>query len=164
MAKFLKYNNHYKIINLDSVSNIGTRIDYVNSYPKYKIIFNMSYGVNLRTHNNTTDKIISDYIYWETDDLYTYNHMKTLTLNNIKSTWIDCSVQDDSRFVNPSKISSIVYDINEKEERYKVIFNLNHSVSFKFGGLTSEFVFVKFNTKKEYYEYIKYIDEFVLSK
>lgn len=134
-----------KIINLSRVSNIGIIYE-----PKPKIVFNMDYAVTLRSKHTQEEKLISDYVYWDAismDDLY---EMKEF-IDSQTVDWVYYS--DDFRIINPTKISSVVFDEDQTQNRYKIIFNLSHTVTMKDGGLTSEFVYYRFNDKKSYSEY-----------
>ena len=131
-----------KVVNLKNVSNINI----VGS----RIIFNMNYNINIG-HN----KFISDYVYWEgtQDDLNA--RLKILNCNDyFVSNFIE---KVNNGYVNINEISSMKL----LENKYRVIFNLSHPVSFKDHNgvqrLTSEFVYVDCGHEKEFKEYVKYV-------
>lgn len=152
---FIKFNDNQRIVNLDSVSNIG----YVEEESKYKVIFNMDYGVSLRDkHSFEQDKTISDYIYWTCTDSELFKEMKKYVSEKTKE-WLSCPYEINSRVINPEKISSIVYDIDAPSKRFKIIFNLSHSVSMRSSsGTTSEYVFFKFETFEKFMTCKKHIE------
>ena len=152
---FIKFSDNHKIVNLNSVSNIG----YVEEEYKSKVIFNLDYGVSLRDKNSKEqEKIISDYIYWASSDYKMYLEMKQF-IKNKTADWIKCPFDDNSRVINPKKISSIVYDVDQSTRRYKIIFNLSHTVSMRnSAGTTSEYVFFKFDTFEKYLDCKKYVE------
>lgn len=152
MNKFLQYSPSEKIVNLNHVTSIG----FIESYDRNKVVFNMDYSITLKN----SEKLISDYIYWETQDDEIFERMKKLVNENTED-WMSCPNDENLRRVNPEKISSIVFDMNEEKSRYKIIFNLSHNVSFKFGGLTSDFIFYKFTTKEDYDNCVKHVHDFL---
>jgi hypothetical protein len=143
-AKFIQYKQN-KIINLSRVSNIGIIYE-----PKPKIVFNMDYAVTLRTKQTQEEKLISDYVYWDALSLDDFYDMKDL-IDEQTADWI--YYNDKFRIVNPDKISSIVFDEEKSINRYKIIFNLSHTVSMREGGMTSEFVYYKFDDSKSFNDY-----------
>ena len=65
--------------------------------------------------------------------------------------WFESPSFGIKRFINPEYISSIVMDSSDK---YKIIFNLSHTISMKNSeGLTSEYIYFKFNDLKEFNQY-----------
>jgi hypothetical protein len=152
----IKHKNN-PIINLNNVSNVF--IDRKSN----KVVFNMSHSVKL------TDVITADYEYWtytDINEIQEYLH-KALTSsgfiepNNIYN-----------RYVNMSKVSSIKTD----DRTFKVIYNLACTVThpddvkkIKAGmsiplnkqRLTSDFVFIRFNSADEYYDYMDSLEAFI---
>jgi hypothetical protein len=110
----------------------------------------MDYSVSLRSKHSQEEKLISDYVYWDAismDDLY---EMKDL-IDEQTADWV--YYNDNFRIINPRKISSVVFDEDQTLNRFKIIFNLSHTVTMRDGGMTSEFVYYKFNDKKSFLEY-----------
>ena len=149
----IKHENN-PIVNLQNVSNIF--VDRKNN----KVIFNMNYSVKLR------EKVTADYEYWNYSDLQTLLEYLDPILeqngfilpNNIYN-----------RYVNSNCISSIKVD----DRKMKVIYNLNCTVTHpddakKIDGginiplnkqrMTSDFVFIKFNSQDDFYDYSDKID------
>lgn len=133
-----------RYVNLKNVSNIN--ID------NNRIIFNMSYNINI-----SSNKQISDYVYWEGDanDLDARIHI------------IESNSYFNGNFIR--KIKGGYININEVssvkilDKKMRVIFNLSHPVTFKdYQGnlkLTSEFVYVDASHEKEFNQYVNYVKE-----
>lgn len=143
---FLKVNN--TVVNLDNVSNINL-IKHRN-----RIAFNMNYNIELRIDEKT--KYISDYVYWDAKDDREYeDNLRRLQTDDF---FICEFIKHPNGFININEISSIKYN----EFKRRVIFNLSHTVSFKDESgdfkLTSEFVYVNFNSQKEYDEFVNYLE------
>jgi len=148
--KFVSFQTQ-KIVNLDNVASYGLiEHKYKESY---RIVFNMTYGITLPN----TDKIISDYVYWETSDNTEFKKMQSV-IKNYSEDWI-CS-PDNTRYINPEQISSIVIE-DTYEDKLKIIFNLSHTVSMKTSGLTSEFVYFKFNSFDSIQKYKAVLKKFL---
>lgn len=153
---FINFKNN-KIVNLKNVSNIG----FISNDTKNRVVFNMNYGVSLRDNYTKDTKIISDYVYWEAESLTELMEMRNLVLEKTKH-WISYPYGTDYRIINPDEVSSVVFDCDEYKNRFKIIFNLSHQVSFKYGGTTSEFTFYKFNNKEDYSKCKDFIKDIIL--
>jgi len=136
-----------KIVNLDQVSNIGfdTGTDRFNN-PKFKIIFNMVYGVSLK---NNTDKQIPDYVYFVYDNPEEYqDKIDKLNAQINHAKWFAPLIGDKvDMIINPNYISFISTD----RSKNRIITNLSCSVSFynDYQRKTSDFIFLDFNTLDE---------------
>jgi hypothetical protein len=132
-----------KILNLQNVSNINIVKD--------RIIFNLNYPVNI----NSGNKQISDYVYWDgnSNDLKA-RQIVFLSNNYFKNNFIE-KINDG--YININCISSVKF-IDDKK---RVIFNLNHPVTFKDykqeSKQTSEFVYIDCQNEKQYKEYENYV-------
>jgi len=138
-----------RLINLKNVSNINIINDnYTN---RYRIVFNLNYPIKIK------DKFISDYVYWDAidQDNMSYNLIKLNEDIYFKENFID--QVNGNGYINSNEISSIKFS----EKKNRVIFNLSHLVTFTdFNGqnkITSEFVYVNCDNKKQYNEYVNYI-------
>lgn len=152
---------HNKVVNLKNVSNINIIRNFKNSH--FRIIFNMNYCValpdNKKTDNKSTTKLISDYVYWDFNDVKSLEESISTIENNehFSENFIDQI--DDRGYINLNEVSSIKFSENKK----RVIFNLSHPVTFidfdKKEKITSEFVFINCGSLLEYKEYVKYLEE-----
>jgi len=144
-----------KIVNLKAVSNIAFEA-YINrfSVQEYKIIFNMGYPVSLKTDYS---KHISDYVYFIYQDKAEYERTVDILSDLINHHgWIAPLINGVvTRITNPESISFISTD----PRKNRVILNLNTSVSFYNNNarLTSDFIYLDFNTPEEYIENFAYI-------
>lgn len=133
---FFKTDNN-KSLNLKKVSNVNI--------VKNRIVFNMNYSVDI---NNS--RLISDYVYWDSNDAYGLNSkIKQLSQNKyFIENFITKPFQDG--FINMNEISSVKFEDN----KFRVIFNLSHPVTFTdYNGknkITSEFVYADCRNNAEY--------------
>ena len=154
--KFIKgpldrYGNS-KIVNIDQVSNIAFEIKEQKGSTRYKIIYNMSYPISLKSNNS---KMIPDYVYMVFDNEDQYQE-KVDELNLLLEDWI-APIRNDiiDRIVNPKFISFINTDINQN----RVIVNLATSISFysDYSRHTSDFIYFTFDTPDEFESEYKYM-------
>lgn len=140
MASLLIRFKNQKIVNIKNVTSIALFPD------KFRIVFNMNYSITLPN----SSQLISDYVYWEATSLDQYKEMFN-SFRNMIDRWVESPSFGIKRFINPEYISSIVMDSSDK---YKIIFNLSHTISMKNSeGLTSEYIYFKFNDLKEFNQY-----------
>ena len=140
MASLLIRFKNQKIVNIKNVTSVAL-------FPeKLRIVFNMNYSITLPN----SDQLISDYVYWEADSAQQYKEMFS-SFRNMFDRWFESPNFGIKRYINPDYISSIVMDSSDK---YKIIFNLSHTISMKnSNGLTSEYIYFKFNDLKEFNQY-----------
>lgn len=150
MSSFIQLDN--MLVNLQNVCNINIKND---SYKK-RIIFNMNYNIEINTNNGL--KMISDYVYWD-------SHSETHIVDSVEELYnndyfVNNFIHQGSPkkgYININEISSIKYSPHKN----RVIFNLSHPISFvdydKSVKVTSEFIFVDFNTTNELNDYVEYI-------
>jgi len=147
---FIKTND--KIVNLMNVSNINVLRD------KNRIVFNMNYGIEL------SDKIISDYVYWDFDSVNSLDKNIDLLYKTdyFKDNFI--SKTNDNGYINIKEISSVKFC----KHKFRIIFNLSHTISFKNKNgeykTTSEFVYVNCCNQQTYFDYINYIEKTLVIK
>lgn len=148
---FLRFKDN-RIINLKNVTNIAILKE------KNRFIFNMNYGITLPNEN----KIISDYVYWDMLNEKEFSECMNMISSYVQD-WIFFP-KNPTRIINKDCVSSIVFDYestpyNANFRRMKIIFNFCNSVSFKQGGLTSDFTYFSFNNEQDYEQCKKYILE-----
>ena len=139
--------NDNKYVNLRETTSIA-----FEDNNRYKIIFNMNYGISLK---NNTNKIISDYVYsvYNTYEEFEENLLYLMNLVD-EYQWIKCK---DPRLVNPDHISFVTTD----PRKNRIIINIASSVSFN-GDLknkTSDFVYINCDDQDEYNEKLTYIQD-----
>ena len=152
MNMFFETKDH-KFVNLREVTSIAFE-EYTDRFgvEKYKVIFNMNYGVSLK---NDTSKMIADYVYsiYNTREDFTDAFLYLINLVD-EYQWIKCK---EPRIVNPDHISFVTVD----KHRNRIILNLSCSVSFHgdHASKTSDFVYINCSDKDEYYERLTNIRE-----
>ena len=134
-----------KSVNLREVTSIA-----FEEKNNFKIIFNMSYPVSLRSNPN---KLISDYVYSIYNNRKDFRNDVNYLMNLVEEyQWIKAK---EPRIINPDYISFITQDYNKN----RIIINIASSVSFH--GLdeskTSDFVYINCNTKDEFKERLRKI-------
>jgi DNA integrity scanning protein DisA with diadenylate cyclase activity len=147
-------NTNDRLINLKNVSNINIIDD---SYKhKYRIIFNLNYNIEIPTC--TGNKLISDYVYWDAVDENDFHYNIKYLKDNKYFQQNFLNHVNGRCFINTNEISTIKFS----EKKYRVIFNLSHSITFtdsdKNERLTSEFVYVNCASYKEFKEYTKHVN------
>lgn len=145
--------NDSKFVNLREVTSIAFE-EYTdrNGIDKYKVIFNMNYGISLR---NNTDKIISDYVYSVYEDRREFDDVLLYLMNLVDEyLWIKMK---EPRIVNPDHISFVTQDYRKN----RIILNLASSVSFHGNDFskTSDFVYLNCSDAEEYNERLTSIRE-----
>ena len=144
MQQFFETNDS-KFVNLREVTSIAFE-DQKNKYGRrYKIIFNMNYGVSLK---DNPFKQISDYVYSvydnRTDFMADFEYLMNLV---DEYQWIKAK---EPRIVNPDHISFVTQDYRKN----RIIINLASSVSFH-GNTetkTSDFIYINCDDEKEFAE------------
>jgi hypothetical protein len=149
-----------KIVNLDQVTNIHFSIEKDRQGDvRYKIIFNFSYPVSLRTN---ISKKIPDYTYFVYPSKEAYDKdVEFLSQQINQGLWLAPQVDGNiNRIVNPNFISFIAVD----KQKNRVIVNLATSVSFynDFSRTTSDFIYFDFSSYEEFQNEYKYMKGFVL--
>lgn len=139
------------IVNLENVSNINIIKN------QRRIVFNMNYNIQINCGPHGEGKFISDYVYWNA------NSDKEFSDNLIKLNENDFFIREfihkpkKDGYINVNEISSIKFI----ENRFRVIFNLSHPVTFadrdKNKKITSEFVYVDSDNDAEFEDYKEYI-------
>lgn len=141
-SKLIKFKDQ-KIVNLQNVSSIAVLPE------KNRIVFNMNYSISLPN----SDKLISDYVYWEAQNSSELNIMERVFHSEVCK-WFQSPKNEVKRFINPEHISSIVFDTTSQHNQFKVIFNLSNTVSMKGNsGFTSDFVYFKFTNISDFSKY-----------
>jgi hypothetical protein len=146
-----------KLVNLDNVTNIVFDPDFTDRFgnKRSKIIFNLDYHLSLPR----SDKKVADYVYSVYTDKNEYQESvkKLNELVNRKSWIAPITNNTISKVINPDKISFMTKD----DDNYRVILNLNTSVSFygDYQRLTSDFVYLNFYDDEEYQNNLTYITE-----
>jgi hypothetical protein len=146
-----------KLVNLNNVTNIVFDPDFTDRFgnKKSKIIFNLDYYVSLQK----SDKKVADYVYSIYTDKNEYDKAVDV-LNKLvnEKSWI-APITHGAIFkiINPEKISFMTTD----DDNYRVILNLNTTVSFHmdYHRMTSDFVYLNFKDWDEYQNNIVYITE-----
>jgi len=141
--------NENIIINLNNVSSV--------MFEEKKTIFNFNYNISLK---GNLDRMIPDYVY-----VYQEKHQKEKIreiLNNGK--WLNFPKSDNpNRYVNPKAVSFIKMEkrTNGKYHKYRIIMNLNTSVSLSndIYVKTSDAVYADFLDKNEFDKAIQYLNE-----
>jgi hypothetical protein len=134
-----------KFVNLRETTSIA----FEEQKGKFKIIFNMNYGITLGT-----GKIISDYIYsvYRNREYFEEDFYYLMGLVD-EYQWIKCK---EPRIINPDHISFVTQDPNKN----RVIINIASSVSFHDNkSKTSDFVYINLDNKKEYQDYLSGLRE-----
>lgn len=149
ITSFIKVNDAF--INLKSVSNI-------NPLPhRNRVVYNFSYPIVLTTRGES--KIISDYQY---NDFHAEVEFDEALVELSKNTFIQKNfIQQDRGYINKEKISSF----KVQEDRLRVIFNMSHSIeieSRRGSTIAPEFVYVNLQDKKEFNEYISYLNKYLV--
>jgi len=142
-----------KFVNLKEVTSIAFE-EYSDRYSqkRYKIIFNMSYGVSLR---HDQEKIISDYVYSVYDDNQDFTENVNYLLGLVDEyQWIKMK---EPRIVNPEHISFVTQD----PRKNRIILNLAASVSFHgdSASKTSDFIYLNCSNPEEFTERLETIRE-----
>lgn len=139
-----------KIINLSNVSNV--RI--IKKENNYRLIFNMNYSIEMVIKNEK--RLISDYIYVVRN---TPSELDSIIEKLLKNWYFNSFFIEKSGdgYINIDSVGSIKFD----SSKMRVIFNLCHPVTFNTNEITSEFVYVNFNNKTDFTEYVKYVKEFI---
>jgi len=151
--------NNSKIVNLDQVSNVSFNheTDRFGNL-QYKIIMNFGYQISLKGQN---EKRIADYCYFVFDefqhDLFMeYQDHFTKQIN--KELWIAPKINRTiNRIVNPDYVSFVAVDPSKN----RVIMNLACSVSWYSNPerMSSDFIYLDFNSEDEYKQEYRYIKE-----
>jgi hypothetical protein len=140
---FLQTNE--RITNLKNVSDINILTK------SNRIVFNLNYNIKLH------GKMISDYIYWDSDDAKDMSNKLDYLKNDtyFKKNFID--KKDGYGYININCISSIKFN----ENKNRVIVNLSHTGAYidNYGNkkITSQFIFVDLKNYDEYVKYVQYI-------
>lgn len=147
-TKYVQANDTF--INLAQISNINV-LEHRN-----RIVFNFGYPVLIEIKDSK--KIISDYIYNDFNDKNSFNeYLNSLYGNDfIKENFLIQGKKGG--LINKEKISSF----KVQEDKLRVIFNMSHSIEINTNGkdiLAPEFVYVNFDTKSEYNEFIDLINK-----
>ena len=153
-----------KTVNIKNCSSIAFEHGTDRFKEKYwKIIFNYNYSVSL---NKNIDKKIPDYTYFRFPNEEEYNKIRdklNVLINEHK--WLAPKIKGKvSRIINPDNISFLAVDPG----KFRVILNLNNSISYfnDYRRLSSDFVYIDFETEEEFlseYEYIKdQLDQHIL--
>jgi len=148
---FIKTND--RLVNLKNVSDIK----FISK--QNRIVFNMTYSVSF----GKDSKLISDYVYWDSSNSYEFEaKIDQISKNSyVCSNYID---RRDNGFVNIDEISSI----KTIDFKKRVIFNLSHPVTFRAANgesnITSEFIYLNFDTTEEYQVYIDRMNVILGSK
>lgn len=146
--KYIKANDTF--VNLEQISNINV-LEHRN-----RIVFNFGYSVAIEVRGN--NKVISDYIYSDFDNEEDFQKsLKDLYSNDyVKENFITQGLKGG--LINKSKISSF----KVQPEKLRIIFNMSHGVEITANNkdiLAPEFVYVNFDTKDEYNQYIELINK-----
>jgi hypothetical protein len=146
-----------KLVNLNNVTNIVFDPDFTDRFgnKKSKIIFNLDYFVSLQK----SDKKVADYVYSVYLNKSEYDKAVDV-LNKLvnEKSWIAPITNGGIyKIINPEKISFMTTD----DDNYRVILNLNTTVSFHmdYQRMTSDFVYLNFKDWDEYQNNIVYITE-----
>lgn len=140
-------------VNLKNVSNINI------IHKSKRIVFNMNYGISIK--DRMGEKIISDYVYWDSNNEKQFQKNLDLLYTKIKEhgNFIPKPERETSGYINIDEISSIKFNTHKN----RVIFNLSHTVSISNHrnerALSSEFVYVDFDNIGDAFEYTKIVKQ-----
>ena len=129
--------NDAKFVNLREVTSIAFE-EFEDKYTqktKYKIIFNMNYGISLKHKPN---KIISDYVYSIYNIREDFDDALFYLMQLVEEyQWIKAI---EPRIINPDHISFVTQDYKKN----RIIINLASSVSFhgNENAKTSDFIYL----------------------
>ncbi len=142
-----------KLVNLQNVTSIAFE-EYIdrNNKEKFKIIFNMNYGVSLRSN---PEKLISDYVYSVYNNREEFEDSLNILMELVPEyRWIKAK---EPRIINPYHISFLTQD----DKRNRIIINLATSASFhgNSSSITSDFVYINCSDRQEYETKLKQIQE-----
>ncbi len=145
MQMFFETNDN-KFVNLREVTSIAFE-EFFDRYKtkKYKVIFNMNYGVSLKSN---TKKVISDYVYSIYEDRSEFDDVLMYLMGLVDEyQWLKMK---EPRIVNPDHISFVTQDYRKN----RIILNLASSVSFNGNDecKTSDFIYLNCDDKDEFYE------------
>lgn len=140
---FIKGNGQDRIVNLKNVSFV------VKEMSKLKIIFNLSYSIELEGKS-----LISDYIYWS------YNSVEDLEKDYeriVTSGYFLEGPEEGLKLINLDKVSSLKFDAKNN----RVIWNLNNAITHTIKPLsgeqreikTADFVYWDFEDKNKFVDF-----------
>ncbi|MCD6435701.1 MAG: hypothetical protein J7L15_04875 [Clostridiales bacterium] len=152
MQMFFETNDN-KYVNLREVTSIAFE-EYSDRYQikKYKVIFNMNYGISLRNHPDT---IISDYVYSVYTEKSEFTEALLYLMNLVDEyQWLKMK---EPRIVNPEHISFVTQDYRKN----RIILNLASSVSMHNDKSlrTSDFIYLNCEDTTEFNERLNNIRE-----